>query len=122
MLRPYYVVRHPPQRIVEQLDRVQNRYRTPHPRQAGAELQQAARIPGDDHLGIGREAGPDFAIAQVRGRARLDQIEDPRRAAAEGGVRDLHQLEPGNATEQAAGLQAYGLRVLYVAGVVIRYA
>src|SRR3989442_6052326 len=122
MLRPYDVVRHPPQRIIEQLDCVQDRYRTPHARQPRTELQQAPRIPRDDHVGVGREAGPDLAIAQVGGGAGLDEIEDSSRAAAQRGVRDLHELEPGNGAEQAAGLQAHVLRVLQVACIVIRYA
>src|SRR2546430_11379169 len=122
MLRPYDVVRHPPQRIIEQLDRVYDRYRTPQARQPRTELQQAPRIPGDDHVGVGREAGPDLAIAQVRGGARLDEIEDPGRAAAQRGVRDLHQLHLRDGAQQTTGLQAHVLRVLQVAGIVIRHA
>src|SRR5207248_10161426 len=87
--------------------------------EAGADLQETARIPRENHVGPGRETVLNLATPELPGRLGLDEVEDPRRATAQRGVRDLQNLELRNGSQQAAGLCADVLRMLQVAGVVI---
>ena len=84
-----------------------------------ADLDRAARVAGGDRLGARRAQVRGLALAQLGRGGRLDEVVDPRGAAAELPLGGLAQLELRDAVEQGAGLGADLLGVGEVAGVVV---
>ncbi len=80
----------------------------------GLPVATTSRIQRNNQLG--------FAIAQRVGSVRLNEIVDPRRAAADGSFWDFRELEARNISEQLARLRAHTLGMLQVAGIVERHA
>ncbi len=68
------------------------------------QLQDAARISGDDEVRLQRGDVIGFAITQFRGGFGLDEIVDSRRTTAESAFGDFQQLQIRNLLEQRAGL------------------
>ena len=90
--------------------------------ESGLELQDAAGIARSDDVGSELRNQLGFAIAKGLGGVGLHEVVDPRGAAADGGLGNFGEFEPGNAGEQSARLVANALRVLQVAGVVKGHA
>src|SRR3954466_12357237 len=83
-------------------------------------LHQAARIGRDEQLRPGGHHVLRLAVPELLGRFGVEDVPDAGRAAADVLLRDLSQLDAGDAAEQLAGLVADALRVAEVAGVVVR--
>ena len=98
--------RDPPDRRIDQLDRVHHRATaSPAPRPLTCNLQRAAGIGGGDDVGLDRGdvVRPSARRAAARG-VRLHQVVDPGAAAAQLRLRERHQLDAGNLLQQIARL------------------
>lgn len=71
-------------------------------RGAGAELDHAAGICGDDGARLGLRDGIHFLREELERGFRLRDVVDPRGAAAEIGERHLDELDAGDGANQLA--------------------
>jgi len=83
------------------------------------DLQQAPRIAGSDDPGPGAFDMPDFALKELVGHLRLNQVVDARAATAPGAFRKLDQLEIWNRVQQLARLRSNLLAMAKMAGFMI---
>src|SRR2546430_5411695 len=65
---------------------------------------------------------PRLAVPKIIRGIGLHEVEDSRRAAADGALGNFRKLQPGNTGEQSTGLRANALRMLQVARIVERHA
>ena len=110
------------ERGIQNLNRVDYRCLVMLVRERGLELEDAAGISCGDDVGFQLSNEVRFAIAERFGSVGLHEIVDSCGAAADGGFRNLGELETGNAREQSARLRTHALRVLQMAGIVKRHA
>src|SRR5688500_4558208 len=87
--------------------------------QGGLELKHATGVAGGDDVRLQWRNETSLTVPEVVRRARLDEIVDARRPAADVALRYLGQLQLRDARQQRAWLSSDALRVLQVAGVVI---
>src|SRR6266516_4897784 len=90
--------------------------------QRSVNLQEAARIGRDDDIGMSTQDMLSLALAQLVGRLWLDQVVDTGATAANVCLRDVHHLDPRNATQHLTWLQTDALRMGKMAGVMVGYA
>ena len=88
-------------------------------RGAGAELQDAAGIRGDDRLRVGLLHALHFPREQFERRFGFRHVVNARRAAALIGQRHFHQFHAGNRANQLARSFADFLPVRQMAGILI---
>ena len=110
------------QGAVEQFDHVQHFLPGAMNRGAGAKLQNAAGIGGDDGLRFRRARGFHFQRQQFERRFRLGHVVDAGRAAALVRQRHFHEFHAGNGANQLARRFADFLSVRKMAGILIRDA
>src|SRR5215213_3262776 len=91
---------------VEELDGVGEHHRVPRPPDGGGHLHQAARVGRDQEVGAGGDDVRRFAVAELAGRLRVEDVVDTGRATAELGLGDLAKLHPRDLAEQLPGLAA----------------
>ena len=99
---------------------MQRRYGVLREVETGCDLHHATRIAGCDHVGAGTEDVRDLAISERAGRVRLQQVVDAGRSAADVRLGDLAELELRNRLQHASRLLPDALRMLQMAGVVVR--
>ena len=86
---------------------------------AAHELQETARIGGDDSFGVGGEKFLHFAIAELTCGLRIKKIVDTGRATAETGFFDVDDFEAWDGREKTTWLLIDCLSVTKMAGIVI---
>src|SRR2546422_3744954 len=80
-------------RRVDELDRMERRNRLPGAPQRCRHLDEAARVAARIRVGARRADVPGLAVAELRRRARLDEVVDPGAAAARVLLGGLEALE-----------------------------
>ena len=88
---------------VEDLDEVQHADVGAVGAQPGLDLQNAARIGGDDRLGPRGEHVADLAVQQPRRHLGLREVVDPGRAAAPVRLGQLDEPQPGHLGQEPRG-------------------
>lgn len=91
---------YPSIRGVQQLDRVHDPDREPSLSQALLDLKGAAGVAADDDIGPRLLDPIDLPIEQLLSRFGMQQIVDPGAAAAEVGLFQLDEPEPGDLFEE----------------------
>ena len=87
--------------------------------EAAHQLEEAPWIGGDDGLRVGVEEMADFAVAELQGRLRLEEVVDAGRATAQRGLGYFGNFQLGDFGEEFARLLVDSLSVTQVACVVI---
>src|SRR5260221_167504 len=90
--------------------------------QRSVNLQQAAWISRGDDIGMRTQDMLSLALAQLVGRLWLGQVVDTGATAADVCLRNVHHLDPRNATQHLTWLRANTLRMGKMAGVMVGYA
>src|SRR2546428_692783 len=98
-------------RFIQQLHRVPRHRRDSRRRETRAQLHQASRVARGDDLRRGLLQGGELRREHGAGHGGLDQREQPRTAAALGGVGGGDELQHGDGAEQALGRLGDALRV-----------
>ena len=83
------------------------------------QLEETTRIGRDNRLTACIEKMSDFAVAELLGRLRLEEVVNACRATAKGGLSNLDNLKLRNSGEKFARLLMDSLSVTEVACVVI---
>src|SRR6266699_4168624 len=113
---------HTSYRGIDQFHRMQRWDTLAQALQRSVNLQEAARISRCDDIGMHTQDMLSFALAQLVGRLRLDQVVDAGATAADVCLRNVHHLDPRNATQHLTWLQTDALRMGKMAGVMVGYA
>src|SRR6185312_9341660 len=108
--------RYPADARVEQLHRVQQRHVDA---EVLADLQQAARVGGDDDVRPGRRDVLGLPRAELARGLGRDHVVDARRTAAQLRFGQVEELDTRDGAQHGAGLRPHLLRVPEVAGVVV---
>lgn len=87
--------------------------------QAAHQLEEAAGVGGDDSLGVGVEEVANFAVAELLGGLRLEEVVDAGGATAKRRLGDFSNFKLRNSGEKLTGLLVNSLSVTEVACVVI---
>src|SRR5437667_1859174 len=98
-------------RFIQQLHRVPRYRRDSRRRETRAQLHQASRVARGDDLRRGLLQGGELRREHGAGHGGLEQREQPRTAAALGGVGCGDELQHGDGAEQALGRLGDALRV-----------
>jgi hypothetical protein len=87
-----------------------------------AQLQNAARVPGDNELRLHCSQMPHFTVEQGLRCLGMEEIVNPSTAATPVTFGDIEQGERRDLLQQEAGLLAYLLAVQKMTGIVVGYA
>src|SRR5260221_2989916 len=90
--------------------------------QRSVNLQQAAWISRGDDIGMRTQDMLSLALAQLVGRLWLGQVADTGATAADVCLRNVHHLDPRNATQHLTLLETDTLRMGKMARGMVSYA